>query len=727
VSGAGFAPGSSIKHPLEELDRWLLAALGRAEPVPAVDFAASESARRAGGEPALHPAQVEAWLRSAERRGLVVASAASDPRAAPDWSLTGAGRERIAAQRSLADRIPFAPLRRLAGKLLRLLPGHHHEWAELVAAIEEAEVHWNDAPQPPDPHPRRIAAAEESTDERGASRLLEERVQRIVVLMLENRSFDHMLGYLTLRGNSEVHGLDGRPEQSNLHAGRRYWPRHLANTRFPKSQDPCHSIKCVAEQIAADNGGFVANFAKVDPDHPDLVMGYYDGDQLPTYDYLAHSACICDHWHSSVPGSTWVNRLYAMCGTADPESEGMFDEPLWDFPSFPRHLDAAGVMWRWYSHDPGTLRVADSEYRTPDKWFHRDHFRFFDRRMVSGFTALAEELVVDEHSSFLDDARRGELPPVSWIDPNFIDLSFLERNSNDDHPPSDVRAAQELVLRTVRALAEGPEQQRLETLLLIVYDEHGGFYYHVVPPEAPHDPVVSRYGVRVPAFVVSPWVEPGTVSHTLFDHASIVKTILDRFAPGAAAEMGPRVANAEHLGRLLTRARPAPPGDYGAAVRTIAEWRAGAAHEKALSTPVPTLEQASRRKWCRRRRSCARRRSCRRRGPSVLIPSSDASDRRDRNREAGGRGGESRRGCGRWRGGRGRARTRRRGSRRARHRPSCRAPCRSRRRRAGPRATPWRAAPAGPKSAPRPRSRRAARSPSGRSRAPGRSRRRRGR
>jgi phospholipase C len=155
-----------------------------------------------------------------------------------------------------------------------------------------------------------------------------------------------------------------------------------------------------------------------------------------------------------------------------------------------------------------------------------------------------------------------------------------------------VRAAQELVLRVVRALAEGPEEQRLETMLVVVYDEHGGFYDHVPPPEAPHDEVFPRYGVRVPAFVVSPWVDPGTVSHTLFDHASIIKTVLELFAPGAIEAMGPRVAGANHLGRLLTRGEAAPSGDYGPAIQRIAEWKASAATGSVAATPVPTLDEA---------------------------------------------------------------------------------------------------------------------------------------
>src|SRR5205085_4058645 len=131
---------------------------------------------------------------------------------------------------------------------------------------------------------------------------------------------------------------------------------------FPKSQDPCHSIRCVAAQLKDGNGGFVENFATVDPDHPDLVMGYYAADDLPVYDYLAHAFCICDAWHCAVPGSTWTNRVFALTGEPPPH-ENLKIEDLFDVPSFVRHL--ADEQWRWYSHDPGTRRVVDGRYR-PD-------------------------------------------------------------------------------------------------------------------------------------------------------------------------------------------------------------------------------------------------------------------------------------------------------------------------------------------------------------------------
>ena len=155
----------------------------------------------------------------------------------------------------------------------------------------------------------------------------------------------------------------------------------------------------------------------------------------------------------------------------------------------------------------------------------------------------------DRHraASFLEDAARGTLPSVSWIDPNFSNFNPIGFQPNDDHAPADIKDGQELVLAVYHALAAGPQWEK--TMLVIFYDEHGGFYDHVPPPAAPDDNrrVFGRYGVRVPALIVSPWIEPGSVSTTVFDHTSIIKTILLRFAPDA-------------LGQPQTAPRPARPG-----------------------------------------------------------------------------------------------------------------------------------------------------------------------
>jgi phospholipase C len=162
---------------------------------------------------------------------------------------------------------------------------------------------------------------------------------------------------------------------------------------------------------------------------------------------------------------------------------------------------------------------------------------------------------------------------VAWIDPAFTNFNPLGFPVNDDHPPADVRDGQDLVLAAYDALAASPQWER--SLLVIVYDEHGGFYDHVLPPPAEDDNpgTFGSYGVRVPAIIVSPWVEPRSVSSTLFDHTSIFKTILSRFCPEALTEpehashnpgighpgrLGRRVAGANHVGELLSRSAPRP-------------------------------------------------------------------------------------------------------------------------------------------------------------------------
>jgi phospholipase C len=304
-------------------------------------------------------------------------------------------------------------------------------------------------------------------------------------------------------------------------------------------------------------------------------MGHYDGADVPVYDHLAEEFAVCDRWFSSVPGSTLPNRLYALCGVAagSRDDRPLHLPPLYHQPSFVRHLDARNISWRWYSFDPGTLRLADAHYLLG----HHQRFGYFSK------TGLPWKTVFDiscnpKIPSFLEDTETGTLQSVSWIDPAFTNFNPLGFPVNDDHPMADIKDGQDLVLAVYDALASSPKWDR--SLLVIVYDEHGGFYDHVPPPQAADDEpeMFGRYGVRVPAIIVSPWLEPRTVSHTLFDHTSIIKTILLRFCPGALdeqqvaiagrARLGPqypglRVAEASHLGELLTRTtpRPAPPRD----------------------------------------------------------------------------------------------------------------------------------------------------------------------
>lgn len=208
------------------------------------------------------------------------------------------------------------------------------------------------------------------------------KIEHIVVLMMENRSFDHFLGYLTLEnGRTDVDGLTNL--MHNWYNGVDYFPKRRTQTAFLTNQDPCHSGKCVAEQLSNNNGGFVSNYALNNPNDSevDLVMNYYNGVTLSVYDQLVRDACICDKWFSSVDGATWPNRLYSITG----QSGGTKDNrkiPLYDLPSFVRYLSARKIPWRWYAHrSPATLRLIDSQYRTNLK---SGHFSFFDRRSAFG-------------------------------------------------------------------------------------------------------------------------------------------------------------------------------------------------------------------------------------------------------------------------------------------------------------------------------------------------------
>ena len=413
-------------------------------------------------------------------------------------------------------------------------------------------------------------------DPAGAANLA--KVDHVVVVMLENRSFDHMLGYLSLNGQRpDIDGL--RQGLANQYQGRTYPVHHLGVTAL--GMDPDHSAAAIDRQIAdGDMSGFVASAAATLEGcggDPGCVMGYYDGADVPVYDHLAEEFAVCDRWFASVPGSTLPNRLYALCGVAagSRDDRPLHVPPLYHQPSFIRQLDAHRVSWRWYSFDPGTLRLADAHYLVG----HHQRFGYFSK------TGLPWKTVFDiscnpRISSFLEDAAAGTLRSVSWIDPAFTNFNPLGFPVNDDHPMADIKDGQDLVLAVYDALAASPQWDR--SLLVIVYDEHGGFYDHVPPPEAADDEpgMFGRYGVRVPAIIVSPWTEPRTVSHTLFDHTSIIKTILLRFCPQvldqpppgpgrrAGLGLGPqhpglRVTQASHLGELLTRTTPraAPPRD----------------------------------------------------------------------------------------------------------------------------------------------------------------------
>lgn len=411
--------------------------------------------------------------------------------------------------------------------------------------------------------------------------------------MLENRSFDQMLGYLSLDGGRpEVDGLttDAARFANALHdcdgdVVRQIRPAPLPDTAF--LDDPGHHITQVKTQLWGSQvdmppgvtlpdapeptmSGFVDDFRRVldtrdglDPDSCDPVppdrlariaeiMGYHQARQVPAFDLLATEFAVCDRWFSSYPGNTWVNRTIAKTGRAGRQADG---EPITDndMPgderAFVRLLNEYGVSWAWYAQDVPSVACVDTA------------------------VALQNLGRLRGTQRFLTDAATGNLPAVCWVDPNFVDvgpasddLKLLGQQlgwnddvwvnfpdtANDDHPPTDVTHGQDMVFQVFWALFNSPSWER--TMLVVTYDEHGGFADHVPPPrtapQAAEGPTFSWLGARVPALVVSPHVGRGLASHRTFDHTSILKTIFTRFGIPIPGDL-PRVAAADHLGWLL--------------------------------------------------------------------------------------------------------------------------------------------------------------------------------
>lgn len=369
-------------------------------------------------------------------------------------------------------------------------------------------------------------------------------INNIVVVMQENRSFDQVLGYLSRElGRTDVNGLSADPDslQLNRHDGgdgeRVYRPQRVPETKWFSFDvpGPCHEHECVVSQISDNMGHFVSNyFKRVGNDRAKLqrIMDYFGPDQLPAYAALARDFAICDAWHCAHVGPTWPNRFITLTGDLNRDREGEVELNQPDIakltPLTARtlldHMTERNVSWRVYEHGYSFVRLY-GRYT-------------FDVQNVRSYR--------DPLTGFAADARAGRLPQVTFIEPDYIDLP----PGNDDHPPGDMADGQRFIADIVSALLESPQWDR--TLLVITYDEHGGFYDHVLPPEGVAlTGDLRRLGPRVPTFVVSPWVNAGAVAHTTFDHTSIAATILRRFCSPHPPRLSARADAAADLRELI--------------------------------------------------------------------------------------------------------------------------------------------------------------------------------
>ena len=363
-------------------------------------------------------------------------------------------------------------------------------------------------------------------------------ISHLVVLMFENRSFDSLLGLHRPKG-PDFDGLTGA-ETNPLTTGGSVQVSRLSGTDgFVTEPGPHHEHEDAMVHLFGNgpttsptNDGFASRYQTtategviLDPRMASQVMGVFDTrSQLPALAALADEFRVCDAWFSSLPGPTWPNRFFVHCAT----SGGHFESPtdfdsvwsegvgsLYDMPTIFESLAAAGASWNVYYQDiPQALALARLHA-------HRGQFKRI--------------------ASFAADCAAGTLPAYSFIEPGFFDVKMLGLAASDMHPPHDVRHGDALIATVYNALRANEALWRT-SMLLVVWDEHGGYFDHAPPPMAAIPDAASqanptfhfdRLGVRVPAVVASPWVGKGSADHTVYHHSSIPATLARLFGlPG---------------------------------------------------------------------------------------------------------------------------------------------------------------------------------------------------
>ena len=365
-------------------------------------------------------------------------------------------------------------------------------------------------------------------------------IEHVVILIQENRSFDHYFG--TYRG---VDGFATRGRHGSLGAFAQPYPQNRSRAPvgrlLPFRFDTQRADGACTNDITHDwgpqhvayNGGrgneFVPVHVKEDgADYGTATMGYYTRADLPWHYALADAFTICDAYHASVLGPTYPNRLYSMSATIDPD--GRHGGPVvvnptnpftYTWETMPERLQAAGITWKVYSQ-------ADS---------NNNVLPFFKQYQDPANAIGQRGLTPTWPANFEADLAAGQLPQVSWV---------LAPMDLDEHPPSAPAWGAWVQSRVLSALVAQPQIWE-RTALFIAYDENGGFFDHVTPPAAPPDtpgewltasPLPSAasgiagpigLGFRVPALVVSPFSRGGLVCSDRFDHTSLLRFLETRF------------------------------------------------------------------------------------------------------------------------------------------------------------------------------------------------------
>ena len=391
-------------------------------------------------------------------------------------------------------------------------------------------------------------------------------IDHVVVLMLENRSFDHMLGYLyTADGNKSpagdaydgLTGTESCPGAGGSAVNVYQITSATPDAYFMPGADPGEGYANTNAQLfgspatPADGAvptmkGFVTNFAQsitqdsgrgeyvVPGTAASMIMGCFAPETLPVLSALARGYAVCDQWFASAPTMTMPNRAFACAGT----SQGHMDDVNKSFtvPSLFGLLGKHNLAWKIYGYDKSPLTAMDF----PD-------------------TASAGSANIGLFTDFQSDAAAGKLPAYAFVEPSW------SSTGNSEHPNYNVALGEQLLMDVYKAVSGGPGWA--STLLIITYDEHGGCYDHVPPPWGATAPDSSlgefgfgfdRFGVRVPTVLVSPLIPPGTVfrvpsGSTPLDHTSLLSTVEHRWS---LPPLTKRDAAAPDVGAALSLSTP---------------------------------------------------------------------------------------------------------------------------------------------------------------------------
>src|SRR5215467_590036 len=433
-------------------------------------------------------------------------------------------------------------------------------------------------------------------------------VQHIFVLMLENRAFDHMLGFSIINGrdaetgeSTRVNGLTG--SESNVFNGSTYTVSEGADLVMPA--DPGHEFTNVLEQLcggmasyppagaypAIDKSGFVASYAASGGSAaPGEVLKCFASAQLPVLTALAQEFAVCDNWHASMPGPTWPNRMFVHAGSSGGLDHSPKTEEI--------------VLWETiggFQFQSGTIFDALKKRGVSYRLYAGDDFP-----MVAALKGISL-FDIRHYGEFAADLVQAKFPyGYVFIEPSY-DVLNEYRNSTSQHPLTDITLGEGLIKETYEAIRNSALWET--SVLLITWDEHGGFYDHVTPPPAvapgdsqPNDKhnqngfTFEQYGPRVPAIVASPLIPKNTIDHRLYDHASIPATIKAVFGAGPLTARDRQANGLDRLLSLQTARQDTPtilPSPAVAAAHPVMSMAVRNLNTVVASRPEETVNQGT--------------------------------------------------------------------------------------------------------------------------------------